>query len=409
MPLPPRRDHQRNFWRRIRAGSTVAEAAACLGISETSGRVWFRQAGGMPPLSLVEPIATRFLNIAEREQILTGITCGHSIRAIATGLGREPSTVSRELGANMRHQYTRKPGSPGGPRTRPWDYSPHRAQARADLNAGRPKVAKLAEHDQLRAQVQDRLEEEHSPEQISARLEVDFPDDPEMRVSHETIYQSLYVQGRGALRRDLTTRLRTGRALRKPRRKGAERRERIAGMTNISERPPEIEDRAVPGHWEGDLITGKENKSAIGTLVERMTGFTALLHLPGNHGADAVQEAMVTAISQLPETLKKTLTWDQGIEMSNHVAIAAATELDIYFCDPHSPWQRGTNENTNGLLRQYFPKGSDLSVYAPDYLEHVARKLNNRPRRRLEWQTPAEALDKLLSEPFHPPGVALTG
>ena len=363
----------------------------------------------MPPLSLVEPIATRFLNIAEREQILTGITCGHSIRAIAAGLGREPSTVSRELAANMRHRYTRKPGSPGGPRTRPWDYSPHRAQARADLNAGRPKVAKLAEHDQLRAQVQDRLEEEHSPEQISARLEVDFPDDPEMRVSHETIYQSLYVQGRGALRRDLTTRLRTGRALRKPRRKSAERRERIAGMTNISERPPEIEDRAVPGHWEGDLITGKENKTAIGTLVERMTGFTALLHLPGNHGADAVQEAMVTAISQLPETLKKTLTWDQGIEMSNHVAIAAATELDIYFCDPHSPWQRGTNENTNGLLRQYFPKGSDLSVYAPDYLEHVARKLNNRPRRRLEWQTPAEALDKLLSEPFHPPGVALTG
>ena len=363
----------------------------------------------MPPLSLVEPVPTRSLNIAEREQILAGITADHTIRAIAAGLHREPSTVSRELAANMTQKYARTVGSRGAPRTRPWDYSPHLAQARADANAARPKTAKLAEHDRLRGEVQDRLEDEHSPEQITARLKVDFPDDPEMRVSHETIYQSLYVQGRGALRRDLTTRLRTGRALRKPRRKGAERRGRIAGMTNISQRPPEIEDRAVPGHWEGDLITGTANKSAIGTLVERMTGFTLLLHLPGNHGADAVEEAMITSISQLPETLQKTLTWDQGIEMSNHAAIATATELDIYFCDPHSPWQRGTNENTNGLLRQYFPKGSDLSVYAPDYLEHVARKLNNRPRKRLDWQTPAEALDKLLSEPFNPPGVALTG
>jgi len=413
MRFPPRRDHQREFWRLIRAGCLVAEAAACLGLSETAGRVWFRQAGGMPPLSLVEPVRTRCLNIGEREQILAGITGGQSVRAIAAGIERAPSTVSRELAANMRHKYTRKPGSPGGPRTRPWDYSPHRAQTRADAEAARPKVAKLAGHDRLRAEVQDRLSEEHSPEQISARLEVDFPNDPEMRVSHETIYQSLYVQGRGALRRDLTVRLRTGRALRRPRRQGGQRRGRITGMVNISERPPEIEDRAVPGHWEGDLITGTENKTAIGTLVERMTGFTLLLHLPGtgpgNHGADAVAEAMITAISLLPETLKKTLTWDQGIEMSNHIAIAAATELDIYFCDPHSPWQRGTNENTNGLLRQYFPKGTDLAIYAPDYLEHVARKLNNRPRKRLDWRTPAEALDKLLSEPFHPPGVALTG
>jgi IS30 family transposase len=230
-----------------------------------------------------------------------------------------------------------------------------------------------------------------------------------MCVSHETIYRSLYVQGRGGLRRDLTTRLRTGRALRKPRRRSGVRRTRIAGMVSISQRPPEVEDRAVPGHWEGDLITGTSNKSAIGTLVERMTGFTMLLHLPEDHGADAVQDAMVTAMAQLPETLKKTLTWDQGIEMANHVAIAAATDLDIYFCDPHSPWQRPTNENTNGLLRQYLPKGTDLSIYAPDYLEHVARKLNNRPRKRLDWQTPAEALDKLLSEPFNPPSVATTG
>ncbi len=409
MPLPPRRDHQREFWRLIRAGSTVTDASACLGIPATTGRSWFRKAGGMSPLSLVEPLAHRFLTIADRELILVGIIAGDSVRTIAASIDRAPSTVSRELVTNMRQQYSRKPGSPGGPRTRPWGYSPHKAQARADANASRPKSAKLAENDRLRGEVQDRLEDEHSPEQISARLEVDFPDDPEMRVSHETIYQSLYVQGRGALRRDLTTRLRTGRALREPRRTPGERRGRIPDMVNISDRPPEVEDRAVPGHWEGDLITGTENKTAIGTLVERMTGYTLLLHLPGNHGADAVQEAMVTEISRLPETLKKTLTWDQGIEMRNHAAIAAATELDIYFCDPHSPWQRGTNENTNGLLRQYFPKGTDLSVYAPDYLEHVARKLNNRPRKRLDWQTPAEALDKLLSKPFPPTGVALTG
>ena len=409
MRLPPRRDHQREFWRLIRAGTSIADASACLGLEVTAGRRWFRKAGGMPPLCLVEPLANRFLTIADREQILVGITAGDSIRTIAATIDRAPSTVSRELAANMRHHYARKAGSPGGPRTRPWNYSPHKAQSRADANAARPKTAKLAEHDRLREEVQDRLKDEHSPEQITARLKVDFPDDLEMRVSHETIYQSLYVQGRGALRRDLTTRLRTGRAVRKPRRTPGERRGRIPDMVNIAERPPEVEDRSVPGHWEGDLITGTENKSAIGTLVERMTGYTLLLHLPGNHGADAVQEAMVAEMSRLPENLRQTLTWDQGIEMRNHVEIAAAIDLDIYFCDPHSPWQRGINENTNGLLRQYFPKGTDLSVYAPDYLEHVARKLNNRPRKRLNWQTPAEALDKLLSEPFPPPGVALTG
>jgi IS30 family transposase len=409
MRLPPRRDHQREFWRLIRAGSTIADASACLGIQATTGRRWFRKGGGMAPLSLVVPLANRFLVIADREKILVGITAGESVRRIAASIDRAPSTVSRELVANMRQQYSRKPGSPGGPRTQPWDYSPHKAQARADANAARPKTAKLAEHDRLRGEVQDRLEAEHSPEQITARLKVDFPDDPEMRVSHETIYQSLYVQGRGALRRDLTARLRTGRALPNPHRQPGQRRGRIPDMVNHSEPPPDVEDRAVPGHWEGDLITGAENKTAIGTLVERTTGYTLLLHLPGSHGADAVQEAMVTQISRLPESLKKTLTWDQGIEMRNHAAIAAATDIDIYFCDPHLPWQRGTNENTNGLLRQYFPKGTDLSVYPPDYLEHVAIKLNNRPRKRLDWQTPAEALDKLLSEPFPPPGVALTG
>ncbi len=380
-----------------------------MGVNERTGHHWFRKAGGVPPLSLVEPVKTRTLNIAEREKILAGINQDLSIRAIAASIQRAPSTVSRELIENLAQKYVRVPRGPGRRRVLAWGYSPNLAQQRADVTAARPKVAKLAERPRLRQEVQDRLENEHSPEQIAAGLRVDFPEEPEMWVSHETIYQSLYVQGRGALRRDLTVRLRTGRALRKPQRKSGQRRGRIPGMVNISERPPEVEDRAMPGHWEGDLIVGKNSGSAIGTLVERMTGFVMLLHLPDNHGADAVQEAMVVAMSQLPAVLKKTLTWDQGKEMSNHVQIAAATDLDIYFCDPHSPWQRGTNENTNGLLRQYFPKGSDLSVYAPDYLEHVATKLNTRPRKRLSWKKPAEALDALLSEPLNPPRVALTG
>ena len=213
----------------------------------------------------------------------------------------------------------------------------------------------------------------------------------------------------GGLRRDLAKHLRTGRALRKPRRKKGERRGRITDMVLISQRPPEVEDRAVPGHWEGDLIMGStKSNSAIGTLVERMCGFCLLLHLPTGHGALAVQQAMVTKMSQLPAILRRTLTWDQGHEMANHAQIAAATGLDIYFCDPHAPWQRGSNENTNGLLRQYFPKGSDLSIHGPGYLDFVAAELNNRPRKRLHWKTPAEALDQLLSNPSNPPGVALT-
>ncbi len=237
---------------------------------------------------------------------------------------------------------------------------------------------------------------------------MDFPDDQEMRLSPETIYQSIYVQGRGALRRELHTCLRTGRALRKPQRRADSRRGRLADMVNISQRPPEVEDRAVPGHWEGDLMTGAENKSAIGTLVERTTRFVMLLHLPDDHGALAVQEAIVAKMAQLPAILRKTLTWDQGCEMANHIKIAEAAKLDIYFCDPHSPWQRGTNENTNGLLRQYFAKGTDLSIFPADYLDYVATKLNRRPRKTLGWKTPAEALDELLSNPSKPPAVAST-
>jgi transposase, IS30 family len=409
--LPAGRDVQRRFWCSIWSGCTIFEASQRVGVEKTTGQRWFLKAGGMPPLSLQEPPAkSRRLNVREREKILAGVSAGWSIRAIAASIDRQPSTVLRELRANMRRRYRSRRGRP--PRwVEPWeDYSPDLAQRRAEANAARPKPSKLALNDRLRDQVQTRLDDEHSPEQIAARLRVDFPDDPEMQVSHETIYRELYVQGRGALRRDLHQRLRTGRAVRKPRRQTGQRRgSKISNMTMIAERPSEADDRAVPGHWEGDLIVGAQSKSAIGTLVERMTSFTMLLHLPDHHGADQVQQAMVETMTRLPEILRKTLTWDQGGEMANHVQIAEATDLDIYFCDPHSPWQRATNENTNGLLRQYFPKGADLSLFGADYLDHVAAKLNNRPRKRLDWKTPAEALDQLLSQPSEPPGVAKTG
>jgi IS30 family transposase len=317
------------------------------------------------------------------------------VREIARRIGRPASTVSRELARNSTGQRGR--------------YRAGKAQAEADRRAGRPKQRRLATNLPLRKQVQERLEENHSPQQVARRLRREFPNDPEMWVSHESIYQALYVQGRGGLRRELTTHLRTGRTLRRPRRRPGERRGRIPGMVMISERPAEVEDRAVPGHWEGDLILGSTaSGSAIGTLVERATRYVILLHLPGDHTALAVQEAMVTAMADLPATLRRTLTWDQGKEMANHARIAAATGLDIYFCDPHSPWQRGSNENTNGLLRQYFPKGTDLSFHGPGILENVADELNRRPRKTLDWATPAEALDQLLSTPTNNNGVALT-
>jgi IS30 family transposase len=288
-------------------------------------------------------------------------------------------------------------------------YRASTAQTDADLQARRPKPARLATNERLREEVQDRLVDDHSPEQIARRLREDFPDDPEMWVSHETIYQSLYVQSRGGLKRELAKHLRTGRTMRKPRRRSDQRRERFAGMVMISDRPPEVEDRAVPGHWEGDLILGStESGSAVGTLVERMTRFVMLLHLPGGHTADIVQEAMVAKMATLPEQLRLSLTWDQGGEMANHIQIAEATGLSIYFCDPHSPWQRGTNENTNGLLRQYLPKGKDLSFYGPALLDNIAAQLNRRPRKTLDWRTPAEALEALLSGRSGPPGVATT-
>jgi len=433
-----RREVQRAFWREIAKGLRSEEAGVVVGASGAAGSRWFREGGGMPSVD-PSPLSGRYLSFVEREEIAILRAQGVGVRETARRLGRSPSTISRELRRN------------GATRSGRLEYRASVAQWKSELVARRPKTAKLLADERLREYVQQRLAGQlhradatpvagpatgpwkgrnkprrqdrrwvssWSPQQISERLKIDFPDDPSMRISHEAIYQSLFVQGRGALRRDLTACLRTGRALRRPRRQAAgtraARSRRIPDMVNISERPAEVEDRAVPGHWEGDLIIGKDSASAIGTLVERATRFVLLLHLPArtdgipDHGAVAVAEAMVTKMAELPEHLLRTLTWDQGTEMTNHAQIAAATGLDIYFCDPHSPWQRGSNENTNGLLRQYFPKGTDLSFWGPGYLDMVAAEINNRPRKTLGWRTPAETLDKLLSNPSDPTGVAPT-
>jgi transposase, IS30 family len=413
MPRWVFRSSRRLFWSAVRSGRSVEEAAFTAGVSWTTAKGWFRQCGGMSPLSLA-PSSGRHLTLADREAILAGLMAGCCYAAIARAIGRSTSTVTRELDKNRLNPARpravplgQRAGTRGRVPVTP-NYSPSAAQLRFEARLARPKPTKLATNPRLHEQVVARLKKNHSPEQISHRLVEEFPEDPEMRVSHETVYRSLYVQGRGELKRELTRHLRTGRALRKPRRRPDRRLTRIPDMVNISQRPAEAEDRAVPGHWEGDLITGAENKSAIGTLVERACGFVLLLHLPDDHGAVAVQTAMIEAMSALPDTLRRTLTWDQGIEMANHAQIADATALDIYFCDPHSPWQRGSNENTNGLLRQYFPKSTDLSGWGPGFLDHVATELNNRPRKRLGWKTPAEALDQLLSNPPDPSIVAIT-
>jgi IS30 family transposase len=351
----------------------------------------------MAPFCLDQP-SGRYLSLAEREEI--AVLRGHvSVREIARRLGRAPSTVSRELARN----------SP----VKAHLYRATSAQARAEVRARRPKVPKLADpaNTALREYVQDGLSAPNrwSPRQIQHRVRVDFPHDERMRVSHETIYQSLYVQGRGALRRELHTCLRTGRALRTPHQRttGPGRANHVPAALLISQRPAEVADRAVPGHWEGDLIIGKNSGSAIGTLVERATRYVLLLHLPDQHSAEAVRDAMVDTITTLPAHLRRTLTWDQGVELAKHGDIRIATGLDIYFCDPHSPWQRGSNENTNGLLRQYFPKGTDLSVHTRQDLDTVAAALNGRPRQTLGWANPAEKMAALLSTP-QPQPVATT-
>lgn len=401
------------------------------GVSPAVGGRWFREGGGMPSSNLA-PLSGRYLSFAEREEIALLHAQSIEVREIARRIGRSPSTVSREL---RRNAATRGGGL---------EYRATTAQWHAERRAKRPKVAKLAANDKLRQYVQDRLAgiitiadgtcvpgpgvrwngrrhgrrqvrrwaSSWSPEQIANRLRVDFPEDDSMRISHEAIYQALYVQGRGALRRELVACLRTGRALRVPRARTRGRGKKFIGPeVMISERPAEAEDRAIPGHWEGDLILGL-GSSAIGTLVERTTRFTMLLHLPrmdghgqprvkngpalAGHGAKAVRDAIASSIARLPEQLRRSLTWDQGSEMAEHVKLRVDTGLAIYFCDPKSPWQRATNENTNGLLRQYFPKGTDLSKHSREDLDAVASALNRRPRKTLGWKTPAEALDDYL-------------
>lgn len=427
-----RREVERLFWFEIAKGLSSEEAAIAVGASSAAGSRWFRERGGMPTFMLERP-SGRYLSFREREEIAILNSQGAGVREIARRLGRSPSTISREL---RRNAATR-----GGK----LEYRASVAQWKAEMIARRPKTAKLATNDRLREYVQERLSgrvrrqdgtavpgpatgpwrgrnKPHrqdrrwasawSPEQISARLRLDFPDDESMRISHEAIYQALYVQGRGALRRELTACLRTGRALRVPR---ARTRARGKSYVNeeimISARPAEAEDRAVPGHWEGDLILGA-NQSAIGTLVERSTRFTMLLHLPpmpghggpkakngpplAGRGAEAVRDAITAQLVTLPEQLRRSLTWDQGAEMTQHAQLTIDSGLQVYFCDPQSPWQRGTNENTNGLLRQYFPKGTNLARHTAEDLDAVATTLNSRPRKTLGWHTPAEALDEHL-------------
>ena len=322
------------------------------------------------------------LSLLEREEISRGLAAGDSLRVIAGRLGRAPSTVSREVTAN------------GGVRR----YRACTADRAAVRRSRRPKASKLAQCERLRLVVEEKLEERWSPEQISGWLVREFPDNPEMRVSHETIYQSLFVQSRGALRRELTTCLRSGRTQRRPiARAAASQRGQLRGMVMISERPAEADDRAVPGHWEGDLIMGANNHSAVATLVERTTRYVMLLALPGGrHTADVVADVLTAGVQRLPDHLWQSLTWDQGREMAHHQRFTIATGIPVYFCDPHAPWMRGSNENTNGLIRQYLPKGISLRNVTQHRLDEIAVSLNGRPRQTLNWKTPAEALDILL-------------
>jgi IS30 family transposase len=364
--------------RRVRAGETHEVAATAVGCSAKSVQRLLVKTGGVKPRST--PQSALRLSLPEREEISRGLLAGDSCRVIARRLGRAPSTVSRDVAAAGHRQ-----------RYRAW-----RADETAHRRAHRPKIAKLIAVPQLRRAVERGLRLRWSPQQITARLVRDYPDDLEMRVSHETIYQSLFVQGRGALRQELTRCLRTGRAQRRPlgRATGSGQ---LQHMVLISERPADVEDRAVPGHWEGDLILGKRAQSAIGTLVERQTRFVMLVNLSAGRLAEHVKDALADTIRALPDHLRRSLTWDRGKEMGEHVRFTLATGVQVYFCDPRSPWQRATNENSNGLLRQYFPKGTDLSGYNHARLNEIAAELNGRPRQTLGWRTPAEAFARAVA------------
>ena len=363
--------------RRIRGGETFEQAATAVGCSTKSIS---RLLGGPGvPKERTKLRAALRLALAEREEISRGVRAAESCHAIARRMGRAPSTIAREIA-----------GHGGRERYRAWT-----ADARAVQDARRPKVPKLVRCAALRQAVERGLVLRWSPQQIAARLAVDYADDAGMRVSHETIYQSLFVQARGALRLELVKCLRTGRAHRRPRRQAASRQGHIPAMVLISTRPAEVADRAVPGHWEGDLIIGKTGGSAIGTLVERQSRYTMLLHVPDGRSAAQVRTALAAKIQALPVELPRSLTWDRGKEMTEHARFTIDTGVQVYFCDPHSPWQRGSNENTNGLLRQYFPKGTDLSVHSAADLDAVAAELNGRPRQTLQWMTPSEAFARV--------------
>ncbi len=371
---------QRLQARRLRRdGRSVREIAAALGCSTRTVKRVTRGPGLRESRRIVWSPGPSRLSLAEREEISRGLVAGDSLRAIAARIGRVPSTVSREVMANGGRVHYRAVGAH------------HVAHARSR----RPKRAKLAAGPLLDC-VEAWLEQWWSPGQIARRLRLEYPHDEAMRVSHETIYQSLFVQGRGELRRELSRCLRTGRAQRRPR-AGQERRGRIPDMVLISDRPAEVEDRAVPGHWEGDLIIGRGGRSAVGTLVERTSRFLLLLHLPDGREAAKVNEAMRRAIGALPAELVRSLTWDQGKELSSHVAFTVDTGVQVYFCDPHSPWQRGSNENTNGLLRQYLPKGTDLATFSADDLARIAVSLNDRPRETLGFMKPSERFADLVA------------
>jgi IS30 family transposase len=426
------REDRVRFWAAIARGVTTDEAAVEAGVSSPVAFRWFRHAGGVSPC-LAPIVSGRYLSFVEREDIAILRAQGLGVRDIARRLDRDPSTISRELRRNAS--------------TRTWrlEYKASIAQWHAERRARRPKLAKLATDERLREYVQDRLSgvvrgpdgravgpqgpewtgknkphredrrwvQGWSPEQISNRLRVDFPDDESMRISHEAIYQALYVQGRGALRRELVACLRTGRALRVPRARARQKAwAHVTPEVMISERPADVEDRAVPGHWEGDLLIGLQ-RSAIGTLVERTTRFTMLIHLPredgygvvprtkngpalAGYGAVTMKNALASTMTTLPGQLRRSLTWDRGKELSQHAAFKVETGIPVYFADPHSPWQRGTNENTNGLLRQYFPKGTDLSRWNAHEIGAVANTLNTRPTKTLGWKTPAETFNELL-------------
>jgi len=440
------REVEAAFWVEIAKGLLPAEAAAAVGVSQPVGQRWFHNGGGMPPFDLKKRSSGRYLSFAEREEIALLKAQCKGVREIARAVGRDPGTISREL---RRNAATR-----GGK----LDYRASVAQWKADLAARRPKTAKLVADPRLHAYVHERLSGQvrrpdgtavsgprpprftgnnkphrkdrawvraWSPEQIANRIKLDFPEDESMRISHEAIYQALYIQGRGALRRELVWCLRTGRALRAPRERSRRKTwAHVTPETLISERPAEVADRAVPGHWEGDLLIGLE-RSAIGTVVERTTRFTMLVHLPreegyrhketpkngpalAGYGAITMKNALATTMATLPEQLTRSLTWDRGKEMSAHAQFKVETGIPVFFADPQSPWQRGTNENTNGLLRQYFPKGTDLSRWSAEDLQAVAHALNTRPRKTLGWKTPAEAFDAHLLL-LQQAGVASTG